>query len=535
MSMNARPVVLSSLLLIAGCVEVDDLGTETQLAGPAGGGINETQGRYALGSTADSLVASPLWTSGSLAMKGATSTQFTLLVGDNTCLVATISGSVKQCADAAFNGYTFSGGAISYTIVASGLVPSSTPMGGERTGYLLQTATGANYCAGGHLAHPVPAKVLANGAVYSTWTPPAPPTEFTWACTAFLPSGVKDPALSGNGVLAKAIDWGFRTEQTVQSMTGTPSALFSGLELAAVATRMGRADYCHDGKPHTLEGSAISYLDLVNGNDVPNASGPIEPSPTDLVSGTDAVPVSTSQYFFEAVWTRPSLLSDSKDTARPLCLSKLRWQSLPLGTRCGTLVDPRVDADGVFCDDWPSYAAFANEGGVIANASKRNDAGLWRWRHASNGDHYTTTVGAFNGAKPSVFPAAGYTLATEPLFLGTLLTDTGKATFEANYVPAVRGVLAEVVSCKKSGGNDWITTAPSVFAVPAGYSACKSEGWMWTTAKPALAITDALGWEMKPLYVWKKGAEHLTTTATAVGGGYTNLATLGWIISPKAW
>ena len=531
-----KAVVASSLCLVVGCVEPPDLGTESQFgAFSGGGGINETQGRAALGQNADPLVPPPTrWNSGTLATKGATSTQFSLLASDHSCLTATIGGLARQCADAAFNGYVFSAGGLSYTIVSSAAVPSSTTTGGSRTGYRLQTAAGVDYCVGGHLAHPVAARIDVSGISVSTWSPPSPPTAFTWACTGFLPSGTKDPVLVGNGVLAKAIDWGFRTEQVLHSMTGIPAAPIPGLELAAVATRMGRADYCHDGVTHTLEGAAISYLDLVDGNDVPNATGPVESSPTAQVALGVAVPVPTDTYYLEAVWTRPSTLAGGNtDSARPLCLSKLRWQSLPVGTRCGTtLRDPRVDADAKFCEDW-TYEALASAGGVIVNASKRNDVGLWRWRHDSNDDHYTTTVGANNGTKPTTPPAPGYTTATVPLFLGTLLTGPGKLVFEANYTAPSRGVMAEVVSCKKTGGTDWITTAPSVFALPAGYSDCKSEGWMWTTA-PSPAIASELGWDLVPLHVWKKGNEYLTTVATSVVG-YTNVATLGWIARPLAW
>ncbi len=533
-----KAVVASSVCLVLGCVEPPDLGTESQLGNfSGGGGINETQGRHQLGQHADLLVPPPTrWNSGSLAVKGATSTQFSLLASDHSCLTATIGGQTRQCADAAFNGYVFSAAGLSYTIVSSMSVPSSTTSGGSRTGYRLQTAAGVDYCAGGHLAHPVAARLDANGLSESTWSPPSPPTAFSWACTAFLPSGIRDPALVGDGVLAKAIDWGFRTEQQLHSMTGTPSAPIPGLDLTAAATRMGRADYCHDGVAHTLEGTEIAYLDLVDGNDVPNATGPVENSPTAQVVAGVAIPVPTDAHYLEAVWTRPSpsaLSGGNLDSARPLCLSKLRWQSLPLGTRCGTtLSDPRVDADARFCEEW-TYEALASAGGVIANASKRNDAGLWRWRHDSNGDHYSTTVGAYNGVKPPIPPAPGYSTATMPLFLGTLLTGPGKLGFEANYAAPSRGVMAEVVSCKKTGGTDWITTAPSVFALPAGYGDCKSEGWMWTTS-PTSAISSALGWDLVPLHVWKKGNEYLTTVATSVVG-YTNVATLGWIARPRAW
>jgi ADYC domain len=145
-------------------------------------------------------------------------------------------------------------------------------------------------------------------------------------------------------------------------------------------TRMTRGDYCANGNPHTREGTLIKIYDF---------AGVTAPPPLQF-SGVDAWPPNTDRLFFEAAWS---------DGAHPAtCLSRLRWQSLPLGPLCNPrnpgdppeLPDPRQDTTAAFCEDiqWPDPGAMPS-GALLFNESFYMDLALHVWQ---DGDDYVSTV-----------------------------------------------------------------------------------------------------------------------------------------------
>ncbi|HEU4730621.1 MAG TPA: ADYC domain-containing protein [Kofleriaceae bacterium] len=145
-------------------------------------------------------------------------------------------------------------------------------------------------------------------------------------------------------------------------------------------TRMARGDYCANGEPHTREGTLIKIYDF---------AGVTSPPPLSF-DGVAAWPPNTDRLFFEAAWS---------DGAHPAaCLSRLRWQSLPLGPLCNPanpgdppeLPDPRQDTTAAFCEDiqWPDPGA-APAGALLFNESYYMDLALHVWQ---DGTDYVSTV-----------------------------------------------------------------------------------------------------------------------------------------------
>lgn len=531
--------VLAGILMasaVAACVE-GDLGLDEGEIGPGSG--DREQGRWVLGAQADGLLGPALDTYlavlPDVTINGTPTTlTVTTPAAAGTCLRATAGATTYVCDAAAFNGLELTGntGASRLKIVSSTSFVITGPGGHDATGYVLQhNANWTNwpaapmwvsYCTGDRLAFPLAGEVKRDGSFDIN------STRITFVCSEFTSAGSKPVALAdrvGNGVVAKAMSWGYVPGSNGTTLGGSP---ITGVELLHAAVTAARANYCADGKSHTLDSTSIQIFDFVNGNLAETATGVIEPSPA-----ASTTPVDPTAFSLEAVWKG----KDPSMPWQPLCLSKLRWQALPLGDACVsgvTLRDPRTNADSVYCEDWPSLAALADSGAVIAVNSQWNDLGLWRWKHATTGDFYSTTVGLYDKVDVSTRPAPGYDpVANVPVLEGTLMTSVGKTVFEANY-GANAGTLVEVRSCKKN--NDWATATPAWLATNGYATGCKTEGFVWSV-KPATSVQAQLGWDspaMRELKLWKKNSEYATST-TSPGNGYAAVLSLGWLVAPKTY
>jgi|JI10StandDraft_1071094.scaffolds.fasta_scaffold18427_4 hypothetical protein len=523
----ALGLIFASSLLA--CVDAPELGESSAELGPGSG--DRENGRNALGALADGLLGqtgsqhltgslmgvvlagAPI----SLAVRETASAGPCLSVNGATCLASDPAGAILK-----------GGNGLVDRLKIESAAQFTNSVGQTMIGYVIKhnatwanggTPTWESYCVNDRLAYPVSGRVNRDG----TFTPDR---TVTFACSEYTSAGVRPVAtdeLIGNGVVAKVQSWGFLRGG---SFSNWAAMGISGDELFQIATHAVRADYCSDGTPHSMDGTAINITDLITANATRDPVGDIDPSPTN-----DGTPIEMrpGKRPLEAIW----------GGRRLLCLSKLRWQALPVGDRCtaGTpLRDPRRSnstTGGRFCEDYNLLAAAATHGAMLVVQRAWNDVGLWRWKHPANGDHYTTTLGHYSGAHGGdVAPAAGYTTATTPLHLGTLITSTGFATLSAAYgVDA--GVTTMLRSCK--GGADWATA--TTLAMPSGYSVgCKDEGRLWTTL-PAASVSATLGWEFDDLLLWEKNGattEHLTTTATGVPG-YHRVATLGWVLRAPTW
>lgn len=229
------------------------------------------------------------------------------------------------------------------------------------------------------------------------------------------------------GVVAKCDGWGYRADKDPPDITELGMATsVTGPDMLQACTRMFRADYCAQGIPNTLDGTPIRLDDIFQ-------TPPPHPS-----------------YAFEAAW--PGVAIADRSVSRPpaICLSKLRWSTLPLGGTCPLQVpDPRIDGKGTFCDDMlPKEMEL--RGARTYSWSAYLDAGLYTYTDPPTGTRLTTAslVPAKAGFPPEWLipppPGIGFPVAGQPrqfeatIFAATLpggISETGLVTLVSYQCP----------------------------------------------------------------------------------------------------
>jgi len=253
-------------------------------------------------------------------------------------------------------------------------------------------------------------------------------------------------------------------------------------------TRMARGDYCANGHSHTREGTTIKIYDF---------AGVTSPPPRHF-DGVQAWPPNVGRLFFEAAWN---------DGVHPAsCLSRLRWQSLPLGPLCdtGALPDPRQDTGVRFCEDieWPAADA-APAGALLFNESYYTDLELQIWRR---GDDWVSTVRGLND-QPVRQPFPGeppYTFARRD---GMLIRSLRDGVDPADFT--------EVRLYGKASDKVVASIAPP------GFDDLGFEGYVRASKLPkAVAFT---------LY-YNTTTDDYLSTATSPPPGYEPQATIGYVM-----
>jgi ADYC domain-containing protein len=335
--------------------------------------------------------------------------------------------------------------------------------------------------------------------------PPVTPTRAiampgSWTADGFY---FTSPTFTGvsfackTGVAAKCDGWGYAVTATPPTVTvNGVTTTATGPDLMQACTRMARADYCALGMPNTIDGTPIHIDDAFHAQ----------------------VPV--TGYHPEAAW-RGIAGSGTKGFLRlpALCLSKLRWSTLPLGGGCPLLPDPRTDPKGKFCEDLVSVdavdsAALEQQGALVFSSSSFLDAGLYTYTDLATGTRLTTSslVPQVLGQPPAwtiprptgvPFPVVGQ--AAQPAFEATVLAPTLPAG-----VPAAG--LVQLISYRCAG--DLVTTT-----TPPADPSCRPiavEGYVYPPSAPGRA----------PLRRWHSPTTtpHAYTTTTAASTMIAN----GW-------
>jgi hypothetical protein len=158
-------------------------------------------------------------------------------------------------------------------------------------------------------------------------------------------------------------------------------ATADGWKYHQACTGMGNANYCKNGLSFTRELTPIQIRDarLDYGSD-----GGFE-----LVH-PDEPPGDPDRFYIEAGWD---------DHGFPICLSRIRWSSLPPSPCDDVFPDPRysnpiLHRDAAFCDGLSQADLFAR-GAVLINGSFAMDDTLHRWKDPSSGDEVLTVRGYF--------------------------------------------------------------------------------------------------------------------------------------------
>jgi hypothetical protein len=193
-----------------------------------------------------------------------------------------------------------------------------------------------------------------------------------------------------NGIAFKCTMWGFPTGP---GLTIDPDAW----DLHTACTGMGNARYCGDAHSFTREMTPVWIVDQKNGSGIDNNAWDLM-HPGDR---GDRWPGNPDVFYIEAGWKRDGT---------PLCLSKLRWVSLPPNPCRGVLnglEDPRevVRSDehpDVFFCDGNSVTQLFNLGAVLINGSMMMDAPIGRWE-TSGGEKVSTIRGVWVDANKDGF------------------------------------------------------------------------------------------------------------------------------------
>jgi hypothetical protein len=314
---------------------------------------------------------------------------------------------------------------------------------------------------------------------------PALPLPGTWTATGnHVSSGTQFTFACQGGVLFKCSDFGYKPYLTYSGNTLAGAfRTLDGQSLHQVCTRMARADYCFNGKSHTVDGTRIDMYDIFKHR---------------TKSGT---------WPFEAAWGRQDGV---------ICLAKKRWETIPLnGLNCPQVPDPRDrnNDDVSFCDSLLPVTAPTLEmrGAFLYNDSEYIDAGLYRWWNGT--DYYTTSRFADWGAKGKNPPGPGY--SSSPL---AKLGFQG-AVFNPNLAAPPANTVALVTYVK---GADYLTTT---VAPPAGYTQVAREGYIYLrTISPVPAGA-------RPLfsYVNPVTGDSLTTVDAVPPAGYGSRRLLGYL------
>jgi ADYC domain len=359
---------------------------------------------------------------------------------------------------------------------------------------------------------------------------------FTMACTA--------------GAIGKCYRWGYQGWKPFDEAKSYVQA----------CTRMAMADYCGDGRSHTTEGTPIDLFDFAAPaaiNPPPDPGSPI-PIPSSYDSGG-------RQVSFETAWLGGNLRLvhlDAWDSENPekvslggaLCLSKKRWDAIPIGKdplaagqaslgKCPNLRDPRARAEdnawrnrtcprtrqgkryckpecrepasykpGEFCDYFADGQVHADRlkaaGALLFNASPYLDSLLSVWTSVGGTAENRMTATEVDHGPQALAPAppAGFSRPAVPL--GWVLREDLPPSLDAE-LPR----LVTLYSYFNSQNKDHLTTTMRKPLPWPGYDAGKVQGQIHpcgpNTPQPVPSI---------PLYRYDQGGRHRTTTESLPAG-----------------
>ncbi|HEX8114699.1 MAG TPA: ADYC domain-containing protein, partial [Kofleriaceae bacterium] len=314
----------------------------------------------------------------------------------------------------------------------------------------------------------------------------AVPLAGKWQRSGFHETAPDRISFACTGAVAyKCLVWGY--------LAGSDSTSL-GWRAHQACTRMARGDYCANGHSHTREGTTITIYDF---------AGVTSPPPLHFDGVVDWAP-NPNRMFFEAAWS---------DGAHPAsCLSRLRWQSLPLGPLCddGDLRDPRLDTGVRFCEDiaWPPPGSEPT-GALLFNASRYTDMALHVWQR---GDDMVSTVQGFyqlpNVIQP--FPSVGpyEHIRNDGSVLRSLRSDQDRASYEDLWL--------------YRNGSDFVVAGAS--RPPPGFTPGSFEGFAAKQQSPGMLPFN--------LYIHQDTGDTLSTTGTP-DAAYVLQWTIGYVAPPE--
>jgi hypothetical protein len=274
-----------------------------------------------------------------------------------------------------------------------------------------------------------------------------------------------------------------------------------------VCTRAARADYCKNGKTHTLDETFVRIWDNYLGLGFDRVPGPFQ--------GLGQWPPPPGIYKFESVWPED-------DDEPPVCLGKDRWSALEPGELDSCDVhpaDPRNDTTAAFCEVMGNDAIPRHS---IVFESKYTDLLLEDW---VNGDDQAVSVtGYFPGVGSAMVgkrPFDSATGFTHVQTLGTLLRSLPGSIDDEDVMD---------VYTYDDGGTDHVLAGPTGSPwTPPLNGAMTWEGMVFKDPPPAIPAT-------VPLYACEHtlpggGSDFYNSTDPACDGDVEH-GLIGHILAP---
>jgi ADYC domain len=290
---------------------------------------------------------------------------------------------------------------------------------------------------------------------------------------------------------------------------GYPAGPAPGLPWDAnqACTRMTRADYGANGESHTRMETAIMIADSI-----PGANG----LPTSTMLGdVQRWPPDPERFFFEAAWFA--------GTRRPWCLSKVRWNSIPVGGYPGMgMSDPRMDPLAKHCEDITVEDIVAS-GALTFVASQYSDLALMTWRaETAGGPDFVTTVRGYHAVVETqiVRPFSDYHSYSYVNTVGFLLRKPPGSIID----PATELVAVHMF---REIGVDRMVLA-----------AANDGRFAGTHIREPVREGYVLAWERSGtipfrLYRHAGTGDYLSTTDNRIPDGYGWVANIGWVMAPE--
>lgn len=341
---------------------------------------------------------------------------------------------------------------------------------------------------------------------------------FTFACR---PDKTKGGFLVGGGVIAKCVDWGYppwrRNRDTVVNGQRAKYTEEVALKYHQACVRMAAADYCNEGKAHTLDGTPIAFYDATGFRRT--SDGTVFPGPLELANS-----YYTGNYYLEAIWGRGR---DGKIGV--LCLGKTRWETLSKDATCDLQrrlgVEPGKPVE--ICEDLP-VADLAKRGLLLISYSTFLDRALVRFRRGDEGRTAAfLTTGAVEWRSNSqdggyIWPDLYRPALSAPGYSSQVMIE---GAIFAPHIPREfidRLKLKALYRCSEGGLFLTTDTADCGKPVPNGPSGATLEGYI---------ASEKTGIRVNPLYLWTRKGGGAYATSTVQPAYYGSPRLLGYLPS----
>lgn len=328
---------------------------------------------------------------------------------------------------------------------------------------------------------------------------------FTFAC-APANKGSDGAFFVGGGVIAKCIDWGYPPWATGYYPNASVASSYHQL-----CTRMAMADYCGEGRSNTLDGTPLLFMGA--------------PDAASLGLGGGLPPATYKGYALEAVWQE-----DKCGGVRPLCLSKKRWDTLPLEATCVDSSHLRAAREARPCEELDlDHLPPPDNERLLVSYSFFVDRSLVLFKDADN-RYVTTTAVTVDRQKLEGSGVDGIHLDMDGDGVADvthLLPQRKEGPIlspglPVNILDRMGSFIRPLFRCLDTAGHSLLTDDKDCEDAP-DYSARVIEGYVYS------AVDATSAGQRRPLKLWVHPVLGVYATSTQAPDGFTFVRDLGYL------